>query len=235
MAGELGGLFAAATAVAISPVPIVAVILILFSRHPRRNGVMFLLGWILGLVLIIGALLLLPIDLSFVPQATLAYGGAALQLFIGGLLVAAAFVVWRRTKGDKTHPLPRWTARIEQLSALQALELAVGLAVVNPKNLALAAAVILSLMEAGVSSRQARLGLLTFVCLGSLTIAAPVSYRILAGKAADRHLQEWKEWLVANNTTVLFVLLLLMGMLIIGKGAGSLLHCCYSPSFWLGA
>jgi hypothetical protein len=235
MAGGLGELFAAATAVAISPVPIVAVILILFSRHPRRNGVMFLLGWILGMVLITGALLLLPIDLSFVPQAALAYGGAALQLFIGGLLVAAAFVVWRRTKGDTSHALPRWTARIEQLSALQALELAVGLAVVNPKNLALAATVILSLMEAGVSSRQARLGLLTFVGLGSLTIAAPVAYRILAGKAADRHLQEWKEWLVANNTTVLFVLLLLMGMLIIGKGVGSLLHCCDSPSFWLGA
>ena len=106
---------------------------------------------------------------------------------------------------------------------IQALLLAVGLAVINPKNLALAFSVILSLAEAGASPRQARLALALFVFIGSVSIAVPVFYRLVAGKQADRQLQVWKEWLMYNNATVVCVVLLMMGVMFIGKGVGGFL------------
>jgi threonine/homoserine/homoserine lactone efflux protein len=210
--------------VAISPVPIVAVILILFSARARRNGIFYLFGWVLGLAIVLGAVLLLPDGLDIDRTPVLLMGGAVLRLLVGLLLVAAAFAVWlRRPKASEAHPLPHWTEQIEQFSALKAMVLAIGLAVINPKNLAVAFSLLFTLAETGAGPWQARLTLLLFVLLGSSTIAVPVFYRLVAGKQADRHLQEWKEWLVHNNTTVMFVLLLLIGMLILGKGLGALL------------
>jgi Sap, sulfolipid-1-addressing protein len=40
-----------AVGVAISPVPIIAVILMLFSQRARVNGPLFLLGWVLALAI----------------------------------------------------------------------------------------------------------------------------------------------------------------------------------------
>ena len=157
MASEYGDVFAAAIAVAISPVPIVAVILILFSEHSRRNGILYLLGWVLGLLICIGAVLILPEGLDFNRGSTLATAGATLRLVTGLLFVAAAFAVWlRRPKTGEAHPLPAWTNRIEGFSGVQALLLAIGLAVINPKNLALAFSVILSIAEAGAPAGAAR-------------------------------------------------------------------------------
>jgi hypothetical protein len=41
-----------AIGIAISPIPIVAVILILFSNRARVNGPAFLLGWVVGIALV---------------------------------------------------------------------------------------------------------------------------------------------------------------------------------------
>ena len=224
MASEFGDVFIAAIAAAISPVPIIAAILILFSGHARRNGILYLLGWVAGMLICIGAVLLLPEDLEFHRGAILANVGAGFRLLVGLLFVIAALMVWlRRPKTGEAHPLPAWTNRIEGISGIQALLLAVGLAVINPKNLALAFSTILSIAAAPAGEREARLALALFVLIGSSTIAVPVFYRLIAGQRADRQLQAWKEWLTYNNATVVCVVLLMIGVMIIGKGVGGFL------------
>ena len=44
MCGAIGDILTPAIGVAISPVPIIAVILMLFSRHAGKNSLVFLLG-----------------------------------------------------------------------------------------------------------------------------------------------------------------------------------------------
>jgi threonine/homoserine/homoserine lactone efflux protein len=220
----LGDVFAAAIATAISPVPIVAVILVLFGAHARRNGIFFLLGWVLGLLAVIGLILLVPDDFGLKPRDWVATAGAALRLVFGSFFVGAAFMIWmRRPKHGEERPIPAWASRIANVTAIQALLLAIGLAVVNPKNVVLALSLMVTLLEAQLSPRETRLAVACFVAVGSLTIAVPVFYRLIAGKQADRHLQEWKEWLIHNKATVMFVLLLVMGTIIFGRGVGGLL------------
>ncbi|MFN8466559.1 MAG: GAP family protein [Caldilineaceae bacterium] len=224
MASEFGDVFIAAIAAAISPVPIIAAILILFSVHARRNGLMYLVGWVAGMLICIGAVLLLPEDLDIGRGTVLATAGTGLRFVVGLLFVVAAVVVWlRRPKTGEAHPLPGWTSRIEGISGIQALLLALGLAVINPKNLALAFSVIVSIAEMPALRRETQLALALFVFIGSTTIAVPVFYRLVAGKQADKQLQAWKEWLTYNNATVVCVVLLMMGMLFIGKGVGGML------------
>ena len=47
-----------AIGVAISPVPIIAVILMLFSKRARSNGIAFLVGWVVALV-VVGSIVLI--------------------------------------------------------------------------------------------------------------------------------------------------------------------------------
>ncbi len=59
MADVLGNILAFAVGIAISPVPIIAVILMLFSARARINGPAFLLGWIVGVSVVTVVALLL--------------------------------------------------------------------------------------------------------------------------------------------------------------------------------
>jgi hypothetical protein len=49
-----------------------------------------------------------------------------------------------------------------------------------------------------------------------------VLYYLIAGERAAKMLDTWKAWLSENNATVMFVLLLVMGTLMVGKGIGGL-------------
>ena len=57
MGRAIGELLPSAVGVGISPLPIVAMVLMLVSAHGRANGPAFLLGWVAG-VLGAGAILL---------------------------------------------------------------------------------------------------------------------------------------------------------------------------------
>lgn len=214
----------AGVAVALSPVPIMAVILALFSQQSRRNGLAFLAGWVAGLAGLM-AIILYAVDLSKVAFAdqwlTIA---SVLKIGLGMAFVVFAAIQWRRRRAAKEpHPLPAWTARLEAFSPGKTLLVALGLCVINPKNLTLMLAVMLALTNAGTPAWQNWLGVSVFIAVGSLTIAAPVLYRLFAGAQADTKLADAKQWLQANSATVMAVVFLLMGALLIGKGMEGIL------------
>ena len=61
MGSVIGDFLPVAVAVAASPVPIIAVILILFTPKARSNSVAFLFGWVLGLT-VVGSIVLIAGD-----------------------------------------------------------------------------------------------------------------------------------------------------------------------------
>jgi Sap, sulfolipid-1-addressing protein len=111
--------------VAISPVPIIAVILMLFSKRARVNGPMFGIGWAVALAVVSGV---------------------------------ACFIA------------------------------------------------------------DAVVSLIAFVVVGSLTIAGPVLYYLLAGDRAKTQLDSAKGWLAVHNDAVMTVLFLVFGVNLIAKG-----------------
>ncbi len=225
MASEFGDVFIAAIAAAISPVPIIAAILILFSDHSRRNGILYLLGWVIGMLICIGAVLLLPEDLDFKRGAVLASGGCRFQDLYRAAL--------RRRGACRVAPAPQDEGRRTRCRRGQTGSRGSrasrrccwpsGWRSSTPRTWRWRFRPSFRIAEAGALPRQARLALALFVFIGSVTIAVPVFYRLVAGKQADKQLQVWKEWLMYNNATVVCVVLLMMGVMIIGKGVGGFL------------
>ncbi len=66
MGEAIGEELSAAIGVALSPFPSIAVILMLFSPNAKTNGPAFLIGWVLGLVVVTGLVMVLasPDDVS---------------------------------------------------------------------------------------------------------------------------------------------------------------------------
>ncbi len=126
-----------AIGVAISPVPIIAVILMLFSSRAKVNGPMFLIGWAVALSIVSG-LAFLAGDAASESTATDAVSWS--QLLVGALFVLLAVRTWgKRAPAGELPEQPKWMASVDSFSPVKALTLALLLAGVNPKNLLLAA------------------------------------------------------------------------------------------------
>src|SRR5512135_2559320 len=224
MGNALGSILPMAIGVAISPVPIIAVILMLFSKRARSNGIAFLVGWVLALV-VVGSIVLILANLGRISAggtpSTLAY---VLKLLLGLLFLLMALRQWRgRPKeGDEPH-MPTWMATIDTFTPAKAFGFAALLAGVNPKNLGLTLAAALSIAQANVSGAESWIVLAVFVIIASFTVAVPVLYYLFAGRSAEKALTSWKAWLVADNATVMFILLLILGMVLVGQGLGGVM------------
>lgn len=101
--------------IAISPLPIIVVILTLLSPRARTSGPGFLLGWVIG---ILGVLLALTFLSAFLPepQTELAANPweGAIKLALGALLLWLAGKRWRkRPKDGETPALPAWMEKVD--------------------------------------------------------------------------------------------------------------------------
>ena len=208
-----------AVVVAISPMAIVAIIVVLFSARARVNSIVFTLGWVVG-VAIVGTVIYLLADAGDVSSG----GGASdtsywLKLVVGVPLVPLAFRHWRKrpAAGEEVAP-PKWLSSIDTLTPVKTGGLAVLLAAANPKNLALTLAAGTSLAQAGVSGGEATVGLVVFVVIASIGIIVPVVLFFVGGERAAGILDGWKTWLSIHNTAVMATVLLVIGAVLFSQG-----------------
>jgi hypothetical protein len=223
MSEAIGAVLPLAIGVAISPIPIIAVILMLFSARARENGIAFLVGWVAAL-LIVGAIALVLAAAGRVGSDDATSNLAALvKALLGTLFLFLAVRQWgsRPAEGVMT-PMPPWMAAIDSFTMGRSLGLAALLAGVNPKNLALTAGAGLAIAQAGVSGASAVVALVIFVAVASLSVAIPVLYYLAAGEGAKQTLDGWKVWLLANNAAVMAVLFVVLGFVLLGQGIAAL-------------
>ena len=208
-----------AVGVAISPVPIIAVILMLFSARARVNGPLFLLGWVVALA-VVGGVAYVLVDQGDVATSsgasdTVAWG----KIVFGVLFLLLAVRQWRSKPEPGVEPeMPKWMAGIDSFSPVKALVLGFLLAGVNPKNLLLTLGAAAGLAQLGLSTSDAVVSLIVFVVVASLTIAGPVVYYLVGDAKAKAELDSLKGWLALHNAAVMAVLFVVFGVDLIAKG-----------------
>ena len=89
---------------------------------------------------------------------------------------------------------------------------------VDPKNRALAIGAAASLAHLGASGSEATAGIIVFVVLASVSIAAPVVLFRAGGDKAAHVLDGWKAWLSVNNAAVMAVLFVVFGVVLFSQG-----------------
>lgn len=223
MGHAIGASLPIAVGVLVSPMPIVAVVLMLVSRRARSNGLAFLLGWVVGIAVVGAVVVLLVGGSASTGEAEPATWVSILKLVLGLLLLLLAGKQWTgRPRDGAEPPTPAWMAAVDSFTAVKAFGLAVALGAVNPKNLLLVVAGGTTIAQATTSTGEQLGALAVFTVVASIGVATPVVLYLAMGARAAHLLDELKSWMTQNNATIMAVLLLVLGSKMIGDGISTL-------------
>lgn len=219
MGAAIGDVLGLAAGVAVSPLPIVAMILVLATPRGRVNGSLFGIGWLAGLSILGTVVLLLagPAGSSDDGDPAAWTGWLKLLLGVGALLLAAR--QWRGRPAEGAAPeMPKWMAGLDKLKPGGALGLGALLSGVNPKNAGLTIAAAATIAGAGLAGGEQAVTLAVFVVIGSVGVLAPLIVYLVAGEGAARTLDTWKTWSGDHNAAIMAVLFLVFGFKLVGDG-----------------
>jgi threonine/homoserine/homoserine lactone efflux protein len=212
----IGQILVLAVAVAISPLPIIATVLILVTPGARSNGPAFVIGCLVGLG-VVGAIVLLV-----APGVTGEDGSpeawvSILKLVLGLALVLLALKQWRGRPHDGAQSAtPQWMGAIDGFTTPKAFGAGVVLSAANPKNLLLAVAAATTIAQTGVPGGEQAVAYTVFALIGILGVATPVVIFFALGDRAGPVLDRLKTWMAQNNAVIMAVLLLIIGAKLIG-------------------
>jgi threonine/homoserine/homoserine lactone efflux protein len=223
MGEAIGQMLPAAVGVALSPLPIVAVVLMLVSRRGRVNGPAFVLGWIAGLA-VLGAIVL-----SAASGADASDGGqpatwvSVLKLVLGALMLLVALKQWRGRPRDASEvTTPKWMSALDTFTPVKAVGAGGLLSGLNPKNTLLAIGGAAAIAGTGIPAGEQAVAYAIFVVIATVGVGAPVVVSLVMGDRSRALLDSLKNWMGANNAVIMAVLLLVLGTKLIGDGISGL-------------
>lgn len=220
----LGETLTYAATISISPVPVIAVILMLRSQRPKTMGLGFLAGWITGIALAVTGMTWIA---SAIPASDDSADGSQpvagiARLVLGAALLFLAVKKFRsRPKNGEVQSLPEWLNRVNTMIPSKAPGFGFLLAALNPKNLmmAMAAGVVFGGAHAGTGTVVGAVAL--FTLLAGLSVLVPLILYFLAPVKMVGVLDNVMEWLITNSNTIVMVVLAVLGTQIIGQGIDS--------------
>lgn len=220
----VSGALPSALGVALSPIPIVAVILMLGTPRARTNGPAFALGWVLGLLVVSIAVVAVTGAAGEASQVGSSTSDSIswMKVGLGVVLLVMAKRQWQKRPAPGTEPeLPRWMAKIDQLPPGEALGAGVLLSALNPKNLILTLAAAASIAQVpGITTGEEAVAIAVFVAIASVTTVGAVLLYFVGGTRATKVLADVKAYMSVHNAAIMMVILLLIGAKLIGDGLG---------------
>jgi threonine/homoserine/homoserine lactone efflux protein len=218
----VGAVLPMAMAIALSPFPVIGIVLILAAPRGRRNGPLFALGWMTGLTVVVTIVVVL-LEGSSDPDSTSSVVVDWLRVLAGGgLVVLGARKVVTRPRDGEEVAAPAWMASLDEAGPGRAVALGLLLSGANPKNVVLAAAAASAAVDAGAEGVELAVAVAVFVVLSSWTVLGAVLAHLVGGARAVRLLESVRLFMVANSTVITAVVLLLIGFVLFGEGISGL-------------
>ncbi|MFC1412864.1 GAP family protein [Streptacidiphilus sp. N1-12] len=224
MGDAIGQMLPSAVGIAISPLPLIAVILMLATPNGRTNGIAFAAGWTGALGIATAALALLGsgADASS-GDGTPATWASWLKLALGLLfaLLAVKQFTSRPHQGQEAAT-PGWMKAIDQFTPAKAAALSATLAVANPKNLVLVVGGALAIAGSTAGTGGKTVAGIVMVLIASLCTTVPLAVYLFGGQRATTTLDSWKAWMSAHNSAIMTVVLAVLGAKYIGDAITAL-------------
>ncbi len=217
MGQAIGQVLSFGVGVALSPVPIIAVVLMLATPKGRVNGPAFLAGWIAGIAVLGTAVLVAASGASASKQGTPADWVSILKIVLGVLLLLLAVRQWHgRPRGPGEPHLPSWMRAIDTFTPGRSLAMGVALSAINPKNLLLVVGAAAAIAQTGADTLSQAVALAVFILIATLGVGAPVAIYFVMGDRAGRILGGLRDWMARENATIMAVICLIIGAKLIG-------------------
>ncbi len=211
-----------AIAVAISSVPIMATILILLSPRRSESAVPFLVGWVLGIIVVVSlcALFAQAVPTSRSPRQPDTAVGIG-EIVVGAALVVGAIIAWFRARRNPSDAMPKWLNSVSSLAPWPALGVAFALNF-RPKGVLLGIAAGLAIRGDDLSLGQSVIAIAIYTIVGASTVAVPIIATLAAPARMEPRLVRARDWIARNSGAVTAVILVIIGVVIITTGIGRL-------------
>ena len=211
-----GNAIPVAVGIAISPLAVAALMVMLLTPKAGLNAPSFLLGWLLGFVIIGFLAHFIPgFEVSSDKPGMLA---GVVRLVLGLVLLLLALWQFRRQADFGEEKTQRFLGRINDMNAGHSVLAGLLLTAGHPKNLPLIAAGVAAIGRYNLDILSEILAFLIFTMVSSVTLVLPMMLFFLARHRVEIIFGHWKSWLIRNNDIIVLLLLLVFGALLIGRG-----------------
>jgi threonine/homoserine/homoserine lactone efflux protein len=223
MGQAIGQVLSFGVGVALSPVPIIAVVLMLSTPKARTDGLAFLAGWVAGIAVLGAVVLVIAGGASASKHGAPATWVSILKIVLGLLLLRLALRQWRgRPRGETQPELPGWMKSVDRFTPGRSAAMGVALSAVNPKNLILVVGAAAAIAQTGASTGGQIVALIVFIVIATLGVGAPVAIYYLMGDRATKILASLHDWMARENATIMAVICLIIGAKLIGDAISGL-------------
>ena len=213
----IGDILPLAVAAGLSPIPLIAAVLIVTSAKPRLSGAAFAAGWISGcsVVVLLGAFAAGLLQNAGSTSSSTIFAWVRIAFGIILLFLAVRKVVTAR--GVEAR-LPAWMSGLMSATPARSIGLGLLLSAANPKNALLGVAAGISIGSAPVSADIAVAAGVVYVATASAAVLAIVLAAVVAPHRMANVLSGLRGWLTLHNTAIMALLLVAFGFVLIGKG-----------------
>jgi len=222
MGEAIGEVLAFGVGVALSPLAIVALVVMLVAPGGARPAWAFAGAWPLSLALVATLVLLLADGSDASASGTPATCVNVVKIVGGLLLVLFAAYEWReRASSEAETEGPGWMRKLDRVKLAGAAGLAV-LFVVKPKNLLLTIGAGVAVAQVGASAAGQASAIGVFVVLGTAGLAIPLAVHVLMPDRGEGLLIDLRDWMVRQNATIVAVMSLVIAAKLLGDAIISL-------------
>ena len=208
-----------ATGIAISPIAILATLLLLTCRRAVANALSFLAGWTAGVAALILLFVLLVHGMGVSDSDPLWIALAELAIGAGFLLAVGA--VWRHRQ-ERRRESPPWVAAIDSFTTARSVGLGVVLSGANPKVVALSLGAALSLAQANASAAVTAETVGLYCAIGAAGVLVPLSLYLAMPTRASSLLAGLRALLARHETAILMVVGLVIAATFLVDGLNGL-------------
>lgn len=209
----IGQILPSAVGIAVSPIPIIAVILMMMSPRSKVNSASFLFGWVLGILSVTTLVTFLA------PHLNIGSGSGSnpttgwILIGLGVVLVYLAIQQFRQRPRDGQDPVtPKWMASIDSFTAVGSFGLGYFLGSINPKNLILGVSGGMAIGGSALGWGDKWLTIAAMVLIASLSVAVPVALYWMMPAKFKAPLDHLRAWLTNYNAIIMTVLLGLLAV-----------------------
>lgn len=224
MGDAIGQMLVSAVGIAISPLPLIAVILMLATPRGQANGAAFATGWTVALTVLVAIVLLVGAG----GDASRGTGGPGrwtywLRLALGTTFLLLAVGQWRgRPREGREATLPGWMRAVDRFTPGKAAGLGAALAVANPKNLVLGVGGAVSIAASSAGTGGRAVAAVLMVLIASLCTLLPLGVYLAGGDRAEAVLTGWRAWLGQHNAAIMTTVLAVLGAKYVGDAISGL-------------
>jgi threonine/homoserine/homoserine lactone efflux protein len=205
-----------AVGIALSPLPTIAMLLVLGGRRSVVNGLAFWSAWTVGIASATTAFVVVAERAHGTDDELTAITVAEIAIGVAFLAVVARLGFGRRR--ERSNASPRWLDALDRSGPLRTAALALILSSGNPKNLALMLAAAAAIVRDG----QPAVGVAGFVALAVSIVSLLLVSQIAFSSRTASTLQRLRGGIARNDHSIAIVVGLVVGAFFLADGIRNL-------------